>query len=32
MAAALSILVLMHRRAQASQRIVLEDYYREQTA
>jgi uncharacterized membrane protein len=32
MAGVLAILVLMHRRSQASKRIMLEDYYREQTA
>ncbi|WVQ99592.1 hypothetical protein IAU59_006728 [Kwoniella sp. CBS 9459] len=32
MAGILSILLLMHRRSQNSKRIMLEDYYREQTA
>lgn len=32
MVAIISLLVLMHRRTQATDRIKLEDYYREQTA
>ena len=32
MAGVIFILVLMHRRAQTTTRIKLEDYYREQTA